>query len=234
MLVHAHTEEWIHRASKRVESRTIFPEQPVATLASEAGRGRSDHTLVGRGSDTCAPMNATTMTMEAGSSSMAQAWRAAEPNAVRNERPYAPDDEELYPAIGCDDAEAVERVCDEPKEAACSVSEVRPLSSGGHVGMRSAMMVPSVCALGVERLFSHRGLVVLYREFSWFLKTCESWIFWGGKYELVEEGAVEREAGGVVECERLVLVRRSRDDDLHNSLVFELRSTCPYRTSVSP
>ena len=197
-------------------------ELPVVALASEARRGRSDHTLEGRGSDTCALMNT------------AQAWRAAEPNAVRNERPYAPDDEERYPAIGCDDAKAVERVCDEPKEAACSVSEERPLSSGGHVGMRSAMMVPSVCALGVERLFSHRGLVVLYREFSWFLKTCESWIFWGGKYELVEEGAVEREAGGVVECERLVLVRRSRDDDLHNSLVFELRSTCPYRTSVSP
>ena len=124
MLVHAHTEEWIHRASKRVENRTIFPEQPVATLASEAGRGRSDHTLVGRGSDTCAPMNATTMTMEAGSSSMAQAWRAAEPNAVRNERPYAPDDEKRYPAIGCNDAEAVERVCDEPKR-----SRVRRLRS---------------------------------------------------------------------------------------------------------
>ena len=36
------------------------------------------------------------------------------------------------------------------------------------------MMVPSVCALGVERLFSHRGLEVLCREFSLFLKMCES------------------------------------------------------------
>ena len=36
------------------------------------------------------------------------------------------------------------------------------------------MMAPSVYALGVERLFSHRGLVFLCREILWFLRTCES------------------------------------------------------------
>ena len=33
----------------------------------------------------------------------------------------------------------------------------------------------------------------------------------------MEEATVEREANGVVECERLVLVRRGRDNDLRDS-----------------
>ena len=67
----------------------------------------------------------TTITVEAGST--AKGWRAAELNDVRNERLSAPGDEERYLAIGCDDAEAAERVFDEPNEAPRAASEVRAL-----------------------------------------------------------------------------------------------------------
>ena len=110
--------------------------------------------------------------------------------------------------------------------------------SSGDVGFEVGDDAPSICALGVERLFSQRGIVVLCEGFP---RRASIRFFWGdgwvvgletGDYEPVEEAIVERGAS-VVECEHLALVQRVRNDDLRHFLVFELR-TYPYRTSLVP
>jgi hypothetical protein len=84
---------------------------------------------------------------------------STELDTVRRERLSAFGDQERSSAVSGDDAEAAERICDEPDKPARAASGVHALCSGGDVGFEVGERAElggddgaeGLCALGVER-----------------------------------------------------------------------------------